>query len=536
MLIEDICVGRKGLCVAVPKIFVNIASYRDPECQWTLKDLFDKAENPDRVFVGICWQCIPLEDDDCFKIETRPRQVRFKKFHAKDSQGVGWARHFAQSLWKGEDFTLQIDSHMRFVPGWDCILLDMYAQCPTPKAILTTYPIPYVPPNTLDPGAIVTIKANYFEKPGILMFVSHTSPLQEAPPQPVPTAFCAAGFLFAPSQIIQDVPYDPFVYFHGEEITMAARLWTSGWDLFTPNQHVLYHDYTQTQKRTRHWKDHVDWEQLNAISYARVRHLFGLEISRDPKILAKIEQYGLGRERTLDAYEAFSGLNFKQNSIDGVVRTSKKHDGQDKADRKDVFTSIWENNFWGNLETKSGPGSTRAQTEKLYAQFLDLFAALNIVTLNDACCGDFNWMGAVAKSLDVYHGFDIVEPMIVELNALYKDADNLAFFQADVVQNLLPKADAILIRDGLTHFNVKDVNSTVKNFVDSGATYLIATTHMGGDNHDIHTGEWHPMDLLSAPFYFPKPFKLITESTKGTQKSLGVWRLADLASGITGRD
>jgi len=101
-------VGIKGdEKVTGPRIFVNIASYRDPECQWTVKDLFDKAEHPERIFVGICWQCVPIEDDDCFRVETRPKQVRFKKFQAKDSRGVGWARHHSQSLWDGEEFTLQ---------------------------------------------------------------------------------------------------------------------------------------------------------------------------------------------------------------------------------------------------------------------------------------------------------------------------------------------------------------------------------------------------------------------------------------------
>lgn len=36
-----------------PRIFVQIASYRDTECQHTVRDLFEKANDPDRVFVGI---------------------------------------------------------------------------------------------------------------------------------------------------------------------------------------------------------------------------------------------------------------------------------------------------------------------------------------------------------------------------------------------------------------------------------------------------------------------------------------------------
>ena len=39
-----------------PKIFVSIASFRDSETQYTVKDLFENALFPERIFVGICWQ------------------------------------------------------------------------------------------------------------------------------------------------------------------------------------------------------------------------------------------------------------------------------------------------------------------------------------------------------------------------------------------------------------------------------------------------------------------------------------------------
>ena len=41
------------------RIFVAIPSYRDRECQWTLKDMFEQASHPQRVFAGVCWQTIP---------------------------------------------------------------------------------------------------------------------------------------------------------------------------------------------------------------------------------------------------------------------------------------------------------------------------------------------------------------------------------------------------------------------------------------------------------------------------------------------
>ena len=37
----------------------------------------------------------------------------------KDSQGVCWARNTIQQYYEDEEYTLQLDSHHRFVPNWD---------------------------------------------------------------------------------------------------------------------------------------------------------------------------------------------------------------------------------------------------------------------------------------------------------------------------------------------------------------------------------------------------------------------------------
>jgi hypothetical protein len=38
---------------------------------------------------------------------------------------------------------MQIDSHMRFAPGWDDELLDALVACDSPQPVLTTYPLQY---------------------------------------------------------------------------------------------------------------------------------------------------------------------------------------------------------------------------------------------------------------------------------------------------------------------------------------------------------------------------------------------------------
>lgn len=298
-----------------PRIFVSIASYRDVECQRTVKDLFDKARYPERVFAGICWQFVAAEGDDCFRSETRPGQCRVVELDARDSLGVCWARSQVDRLREDEEYIFQIDSHMRFVAEWDRVLLEMLEECPSPRSVLTTYPLPYEPPDSLAPDAVVTIQPKIFNDKSVLLFKSTKFPMDEASERPQPSAFCAAGMLFAPWQSRIEVPYDPHIYFHGEEITLAVRLWTHGWDILSPNRVVAYHNYTKGPDRARHWSDHAEWRKLNKRSVARVRHLLGMEESGDAEVLRDMERFGLGTQRTLAEYEAFSGLGFKERTI-----------------------------------------------------------------------------------------------------------------------------------------------------------------------------------------------------------------------------
>ena len=57
----------------------------------------------------------------------------------------------------------------------------------------------------------------------------------------------AAGFFFAPAGFLKEVPFDPFLpwIFMGEEISMSARMWTSGYDIFSPTINVLNHYYVR---------------------------------------------------------------------------------------------------------------------------------------------------------------------------------------------------------------------------------------------------------------------------------------------------
>ncbi len=303
------------------RIFVQIASYRDPECQWTVKDLFEKAEHPQSITVGICWQFVKGEDDICFREPyPYPDQVRVHEEDARTGQGVCWARGLTQKLWQGEEFTFQIDSHMRFEQGWDQILLNQYDECVlehgNKKSVLTSYPPGYTPPNELQKQFYFGMSAKQFDKNGIFLMIGAPAfePGKTDPVKPIRGAFASANMLFGPSSLIHDVPYDPYLYFFGEEVTLAVRLWTNGYDLYHPNRLVIYHDWNRGKRRT-HFEDCRDWGKLNERSFARVRHLLRTEASDRAEVLQDIEKYGLGRERTLEEYQTYAGVNFAHRNI-----------------------------------------------------------------------------------------------------------------------------------------------------------------------------------------------------------------------------
>ena len=226
-----------------PTIFVQIAAYRDPDLSATLHNLIQRAAHPERLHLGICLQ---LADDDPphwgpSAFPNHPH-LEILRFHAAESRGACWARRQAQSVYGGEDFLLQIDSHMRAVEHWDDLLLKTWKECSDKCAVLSVYPNSFQQPCQLQTSTLPVMGAAGFDANGILKFqgISRFRLPDEQPERPIPGAFIAGGFMFGPGSIVNEVPYDPELYFYGEEVSMSARLWTSGFNIYAPNRLLLF--------------------------------------------------------------------------------------------------------------------------------------------------------------------------------------------------------------------------------------------------------------------------------------------------------
>jgi hypothetical protein len=199
---------------------------------------------------------------------------------------------------------------------------------------------------------------------------------------------------------------------------------------------------------------------------------------------------------------------------------------------RQIFEKIYDLHHWYNAESKSGPGASLRQTKTVRTILPALFKELNIKTILDIPCGDFNWMKDVDLTTYGYCGADIVNSVVKDNDTVYTQKGR-QFIWADITTSALPKADLIFCRDCLVHFSFNDIEKAIRNLKKSGSKYLLTTTFPTRSNEDIITGSWRPINLESAPFLFPAPIRLFNENcTEGhgmfTDKSLGLWDIERL--------
>jgi peroxiredoxin len=211
-----------------------------------------------------------------------------------------------------------IDSHMRFIKDWDTALIAEIARCNDPKAFLSSYPPGYKPPDKLDPDPRpAVLRAKDFNEHGDIRFDGESLP--KTPEQPLRGAFLAGGFVFTPGAFIKEIPYDPHLYFDQEEITLSTRAFTHGWNVYHPTKIFLYHYYntlSKEEKRATHWNDNHDWTKLQQTSRSRYNFLLtGIKPENQPESLTDIDKYGLGKTRSLQAFENFTGIDFKKKTV-----------------------------------------------------------------------------------------------------------------------------------------------------------------------------------------------------------------------------
>lgn len=302
-------------------LFVSIASYCDPVLPFTLAQAIEHARHPEALHLAIVDQSpnpLPVPPNAA----GGPR-ISYLCVQPQYSRGPCWARAVAMGLYDGEDWFLQIDSHMAFEPGWDERLVReaQALQAGRVGAVVTTYPDAFVlegshpvPKPMAAPLLVQVVKPGSAFAPehAVLMFEAHPMPGE----RPVAGFHVGGGCLFAPGRFALEFPYDPALYFHGEEQAIALRLFTHGWDIFHIPRMPIYHLYNNGASgaplRPLHWDQAhnaqrgEDWWQMEQRARARLAAL----VAGRP-----LGVYGVGSARSVAQFAAFSGIDYAARTL-----------------------------------------------------------------------------------------------------------------------------------------------------------------------------------------------------------------------------
>jgi hypothetical protein len=306
-------------------IFISIASYCDPLLKATIEDACAKAIYPDRLRFGVVEQTdlalrLALAD------MPQAKQIRYLAIDRSHSRGVCWARNVAMSLYQQEDWFFQIDSHMLFKHGWDINLLQSAQECAeiNPDFAISSYPNPFNIVDGIPTPQAVTDKILAHVVRGDCQFTEFLglgfTAMGVDQDTPVKGFHLGAGCLFAPGRLVSLFPYDAQIYFEGEEQTMAARLFTHGWDIFHVAGLPIYHLYERADapSRPKHWgeAENVErqqkWYDLSASAKKRVNEILRNE--------GDFGIYGLGQVRTMQEYAALSGIDYINQQLSETAR------------------------------------------------------------------------------------------------------------------------------------------------------------------------------------------------------------------------
>lgn len=306
------------------QIFIQIASYRDPQLIPTIKDCIANAAHPENLIFCIAWQ--HDEKDGWDNLDEFRTDVRFKIIDIpyQEAKGACWARSLIQRLYNNEKYTLQLDSHHRFVPNWDVECIQMIEHLQNKghaKPLLTTYLTSFNPEKDPEERVQIPWKMNFdrFIPEGAVFFLPAGIDNYQTLTEPIPARFYSAHFCFTLGKFCREVPHDPDYYFHGEEISIAVRAYTHGYDLFHPHKLIAWHEYTR-KGRTKQWDDDKTWGDKNKSSHLKNRKLF--EMDGEIKDI-DFGRYDFGTVRSLEDYQKYAGLHFKKRAVQQYTLDNK---------------------------------------------------------------------------------------------------------------------------------------------------------------------------------------------------------------------
>jgi len=272
-------------------IFVHMTAYRGFDTVHTVRDCIEKAKDREGLHFGLC-----LQQDDEVPSELVHERITLERVPLLESRGHGWARSRAQSMYGGQDFSLQIDSGCRFAEGWDELLIQALSITGSEKPIITN------PPNNFNSQSGDLEHKDVAYKMQTFQFISETPASWPVPLKGVVSIqrarLVSDQFIFAQGRHCGECPHDPVLYYSELESAVALRSFTHGYDLFHHFKPMVFRNYAHRQMN---WSDDPEWWLKDKASKDRFAAL----------VSGSLPDFGLGGVRSARDFELYSGIDLK---------------------------------------------------------------------------------------------------------------------------------------------------------------------------------------------------------------------------------
>jgi hypothetical protein len=267
------------------KIFVSLAAYRDPDLINTVRSFYEKAKHKDRLFFSlVSHEGEEIDFDFSF---IPPEQISYQQIDYRLADGACSGRHLANSLMSDKyKYFLHTDSHSRAKQDWDEMLINEHIKCSTKWGedyIFSKYPHGFkILWNDCDEG---TDEIN-FDNESLhkvvpvwdeteWTYLLRWQDIEDKEYGDKVYGF-AANFAFGPTKCLMKAPYDPYLYFLGEEISLGIRLYMQGVTIVAPAINAIWTNYDRDNGRRGgfHWTDNSMWGLRDKAARIRLNKLF----------------------------------------------------------------------------------------------------------------------------------------------------------------------------------------------------------------------------------------------------------------------
>lgn len=300
----------------MPKIIlISVIAYREKYLAEAIRSYYETAAHPENLrFSVISEQMHEWQHADLSFIPSS--QIVYRKYDLSEYRGIMWSRTKTVDVEFEYDYILYTCGHNVFTPHWDT-----YALADMRSALsLSSKPIllnmgpeyeyldngshSYAPSGDLAVRYRTTIGPDYVPGYGFpndyLVEVPGKDGLLEA-------IYIQFSWVFTTRECVDDVPLNPDVNYHAEEIWMTIHAFDRGWDLFHTQRIMYYHDTHKMYpgEEMSRTISHRPWSDLN-------KDAFWKQSDETERALNKLlsGNGGISKE-TINKFCAKTGLNPK---------------------------------------------------------------------------------------------------------------------------------------------------------------------------------------------------------------------------------